>query len=331
MPKNEELADLAEAGYLPTDIDTDTGLVSMGKLAHRDFHEVWYSDTVGAAAPGSSRTVPLASFIEQFADRRGDQPLRLIAHTSRCGSTLLANLLTLRPTTMVLKEPDFVTVPARRIALAADRVESQTFHALLKSLLNYTCYAAVAAGREPVVKITSWTVPIVVASLAKSENNRWLFLWREPEKVVASNMATPSTWGRDTENGSAARRLAGVGDVSADAVRFYATTWCRVVDSFLSAGDDLPWRALEFQDLVQEKKASLLATESWFDLAPTAELPHRFEQESKRYSKGGQAEVFDPAKTHRRSPLEQLAADEVRTITRQALTALREERPRQLF
>lgn len=328
MPKNEELADLAEAGYLPIDINTDTSLVTMGKLTNRGFHEVWYNDT--AAAPSRSRTVPLTSFIEQFADRRDDQPLRLIAHTSRCGSTLLANLLTLRPTTIVLKEPDFLTVPARRVALAAGGVESQTFHALLKSLLNYTCYAAAAAGRKPVVKITSWTVPIVMASLARSENTRWLFLWREPEKVVASNLATPSTWGRDTENGSAARRLAGVGDVSADAVRFYATTWCRAVDSFLSADDDLPWRALDFQDLVREKKASLLATESWFDLAPTAKLPDGFEQESKRYSKGGQAEVFDPAKTHRRSPLDQSAADEVRAITRLALTALREERSRQL-
>jgi hypothetical protein len=331
MPAGETLIDLARAGYLPTEINVDDGVVSLAKLAHAGFREVWYGDTTAAADAEQNQVVPFQTFVDQFAGRRDVEHLRLIAHTSRCGSTLLANLLTLRPTTMVLKEPDFVTIPAKRIALATNDVESRKYDALLKALLNFSCHTAAAAGRELVIKITSWTVPVVAASLSKCENTTWLFLWREPEKVVASNMATPSTWGRETENGLAARRLAGVDDLATDAVRFYANTWFRTVDSFLSADRDLAWRALDYQDLVNEKATSLLATESWFNLAPTAELPAIFEQESRRYSKGSQAEVFEPSKTHLRSPLEPRAAEDVGAITKQALETLREEKDHRLF
>ncbi|MET8546530.1 hypothetical protein ABZW03_38835 [Kitasatospora sp. NPDC004799] len=339
-PDVPDLPGLAEAGYLPTRVDPAAGLVHLTRLAHQDFREVWYDDTVAAAGAGDEQAVAFSAFVDAYADRRPGDHLRVIAHTSRCGSTLLANLLTLRTTTMVLKEPDFVTVPARAIALAADEAEARAFESLLTALLNYTCHAAAAAGREPVVKITSWTVPLVTTALADSESTSWLFLWREPDKVVASNMATPSTWGRDTENGRAARRLAardgaggacGAGGPDGDTAGFYADTWRRTVDSFLSADEGLRWRALDYRDLVADKSACLLATEDWFVVAPDALLPPGFEEESRRYSKGGRAEVFDPASAHLRSPLEPAAAQRVRAVTEQALTALRARSRHQLL
>lgn len=328
----ESLADLAAQGYLPTDVDTRTGEVALRRLSGRGFQEVWYADTVAAAGAGSERTVPFRSFTEQFADRRTDGHLCLIGHTSRCGSTLLANLLTLRPSTMVLKEPDFVTVPAGKIALAADEAEARTYAALLRALLDYSGTAAAAAGRHLTVKVTSWTVPVVLDVLGKRDDTTWLFVWRDPEDVVASNMARPSTWGRDTENGRAARHLAGVpGRGAADTVRFYARTWCRTADGFLSAPDGVPWRHLDYRQLVRDKERALQATETWLGLASGTGLPDGFEQQSRRYSKGERVEVFDPAKKHLRRPLEADAADEVGRVTRDVLTALREDRLHRLL
>lgn len=329
MPAVENLAELAREGYLPTDIDVDDGVVSLAKLAHRDFHEVWYSDTTDDTDPERHTVAPYQAFVEQFAVQR--EHLRLIAHTSRCGSTLLANLLTLRPTTMVLKEPDFVTIPAQRIALAVDRAEAERFDALLKALLNFSCHTATAAGRALVVKITSWTTSVVAASLRERENTSWLFSWREPAPVVASNLATPPTWGKDTENGRAARYLADVGDSQTGTAEFYAKTWQRTVDSFMSHGSDLRWRGLAYPDLASEKAASLVAMESLFDLAPSAELPDRFEQESNRYAKGPKAETFEPKKAHLREPLGQQEAKAVDDITGRAFTALRDEQDHRLF
>lgn len=324
MPSAENLADLASQGYLPTDIDTVEGVVSLVRLGHAGFQEVWYDDTVVGADKEDTRVVPFSVFVEQFAERQDGERLNLIAHTSRCGSTLLANLLRLRPTTMVLKEPDFVTIPVRRIVLAQDAAETWTWDSLLTALLNFSCHAASGAGRELVIKLTSWNAPVVMASLRGRGNTTWLFSWREPEPVVASNRATPPSWGKETENGRAARLLTGVADIATGSVEFYANIWRRIVDSFLSADHDLRWRALEYQDLASEKAASLLAAESWFGLSPTAELPDEFDQESRRYSKGPRGEDFEPAKTHVRDPLEPWETRTVSTITQETLEALRQ-------
>jgi hypothetical protein len=331
MPSDVNCVELARQGYLPAEINLDDRVVSFAKLADYRFHQAWYSDTVDEIDSGRRYTVPFRAIVEQFADRRDDQHLRLIAHTSRCGSTLLANLLALRPTTMVLKEPDFVTVPAQQIALAAGRsADGQGSQSLLRALLNVSCHAAAAAGRELVVKVTSWTVPVVAEILRHRTNTSWLFLWREPELVVASNLAAPSTWGRDTANGRAARTLAGAPAQDGD-VEFYADTWKRIVETFLSSGDDLHWRSLDYQDLASDKEAALLATERWFNIAPGAGLPNEFEQESQRYSKGSIADVFEPSRTHRRSPLKPHEARQVTAITNRALESLRAERDHRLF
>lgn len=324
MPAAESLADLASQGYLPTDIDAATGVVSLTRLAHAGFQEVWYDDTVAGADKADTRTIAVSEFVEQFAERREDERLNLVAHTSRCGSTLLANLLRLRPTTMVLKEPDFVTIPVRQSVLARDAAGTRTWDSLLTAVLNFSCHAASEAGRELVIKLTSWTTPIVMANVQGSGNTTWLFSWREPEPVVASNRATHPSWGKDTENGRAARLLTGVADIATGSVEFYANTWRRIVDSFLSADRDLRWRALEYQALTRAKADSLLAAENWFDLSRTAELPDDFDQESRRYSKGSRTEVFEPVQTHFRDPLEPWETRTVRAITQETLEALRQ-------
>lgn len=312
MPEN--LTELAEAGYLPTKVDPACGAVVLARMAGFGFREVWFDDT--AAEVDDTRTVPVSAFTDQFAERRPGEPLRLITHVSRCGSTLLANLLALRSTTMVLKEPDFVTIPARGIVSAADASAD-----LVRGLLNYTCHAAAAADRTPVVKITSWTVPTLVACLHDAPDTTWLLQWRAPAEVVVSNAAAPSTWGQDTENGRAARRLAG--DLGEDITGFYASTWARIVFSILSA-EHLPRRTLDYHRLVQCKATALLETERWFGLCAD-ELPPGFEQESGRYSKGPAAQAFEPAGAHRREELPPAAATQVAAVTRQALELLRRE------
>jgi hypothetical protein len=325
MPEN--LDELAKAGYMPTEVEPDGGVVRLARLATASFGEVWYSDT--ASAPGHTRSVSIATFVEQFAERRAGEHLRLIAHVSRCGSTLLANLLALRPTTMVLKEPDFVTVPARMIALAADDAAARAHRDLLTALLNYSCHTAAMAGRTLVVKITSWTVPIVVSCLDGAPDTTWLLQWREPAEMVASNMASPSTWGEDTANRRAARRLAGAGVLPSDVAGFYATTWARIVESVLSA-EDLRWRALDYQDLVRDKAFSLLETERWFDIAARA-LPAGFDVEGDRYSKGQRGQAFEPTGTHRRGGLEPAAAKRVGAITEPVRVRLCKEEGHRLF
>lgn len=329
MSSREGLADLAREGYLPIDINPRDGVVTLTKLTHADFQEVWFSETVARADAESHKEIPFSVFIEQYADRQAGTHLRLIGHTSRCGSTLLANLLSLRPSTIVLKEPDFVTKTAQKIVQAAGPAESRTCHDLMAALLNFSSHAAAASGRELVIKLTSWTVPVVISGLGASENTTWLFMWREPEKVVASNMATPPSWGHDTEQGRAVRDFLDVADTGT--VEFYANVWHRVVASFMSTEGGQRWRILKYQELANDKAASFMAVESWFNLVFKDELPSQFEKECRRYSKGSQVETFEPGKAHLRTPLETAEERVVSVITKRALKALYEETAHRLL
>ena len=320
MTGSDDLMHLAGEGYLPADVDVTGGAVSLARLAHSGFREVWYGDTAAEKTAENIRRIPFQSFIDQFADRRSGERLRLIAHTSRCGSTLLANLLGLRPSTMVLKEPDFITVPAREIVLAADAAGARKFSSLLRALVNFTCHAASAAGRAPVIKISSWTTPVLIGELHGDAS--WLFLWREPEKVVASNRAKHPSWGKGTEEGRAAARLTGVAGIEPGSVEFYARTWDGIVGAFLAADGLGHRRTLRYRDLADDKETALLSAESWFGLTRAGALPEDFDQEVRRYSKGSGREVFEPAGTHLRDPLDPAEADRVRAVTGPALTAL---------
>lgn len=322
MATDDDPTALADAGYLPSAVDPDRGVVQMTRLATGTFREVWYADTIAAAETAGVVTVPAGALVEQFADRPRDRPLGIVAHTSRCGSTLLANLLTLRPTTIVLKEPDFVTVPARMVALAAGPAERRWCRALLRAVLSLTCRAAGAVGRDPVVKITSWTTPVLVDCLRGEPDVTWLLQWREPETVVASNVADPPSWGRDTEDGRAARQLADVDDTVTAVPDLYAVTWRRSVDAFLDAGRDLRWRSLGYRELARRKEDALLATESWLGLSSGDELPAGFDEMGAAYSKGSGTETFAPAGSHHREPLPPREAARVGALTRPALDAL---------
>jgi hypothetical protein len=305
---------MSAAGYLPIGVDLAASTVTLGRIVGRDFSETWYDDTVRARPPDTIATVPVRLFLEQGADLVPAAPLRLIGHVSRCGSTLLSNLLALRPRTMVLKEPDFVTDVAHWSALSAHPVDQQRHAELLAGLLIYTCHAANANDRASVVKVTSWTTPVVMASLARHVDTTWLLQWREAHDVVASNLATPPGWGDSSERGGAARRAMGLRPSLTDEVELYASVWAKVVAAFAEAPDGVQYRALGYDELASGKEECLLAAEAWFGVVG-GQRPPGYAEESARYSKGDVGERFDGTGNHRRPDLHATALRRVEELT----------------
>ncbi|MEV5000507.1 hypothetical protein [Nocardioides sp. LML1-1-1.1] len=316
------LADVSASGLLPIGVDFPAGTVTFARMVDRDFSETWYDDTVRTCRSDTVATLPLRVFLQQSADLPPAAAPRLIGHVSRCGSTLLSNLLALRPTTMVLKEPDFVTDVAHRVALAPRPADRQRHAELLAALLRYTCHVANAHERTCVVKVTSWTTPVVMASLPRSAEATWLLQWRQAHAVVASNLASPPGWGEDAQRGGAVRRAVGLPPSSTDGLELYASVWAHVVAAFAGAPDGVRYRALGYDDFAADKEESLLAAEAWFGLGG-GRRPPGYAEESVRYSKGAVGEQFDRAGDHRRPRLDAPSLSRVEELTAAADAWLR--------
>lgn len=237
---------------------------------------------------------------------------------SRCGSTLLSNPLALRSTTMVVTERDFVTDVARGIAVARTQAERQVLQELLMSLLQHTSRTAERSGRVAVVKVTSWTVPIVKQALSGAHDITWLLQSRRPDDVVSSNLASPLSWGNGTPGGlrRAGTRAPEPRSPGADDVDLYCAVWSRAVATFT----DFSYRVLEFEDLRNDLAGSLTA-ERWFGIEADG-LPSGFADESTRYSKGRPTERFGPGGTHHRAALEPAVRARVAHATAPAHAAL---------
>ncbi|MGN6572171.1 MAG: sulfotransferase [Pseudolabrys sp.] len=121
----------------------------------------------------------LADFIG--AAETGPDPDGLIFHMSRCGSTLVAQMLAALPDSLVLSEPP-----------ALDEILQLTLHAG-ESAAIAGLRAAVAAfgrrgGRPFVIKLDAWHALALPLFRRAFPDTPWVFLHRDPVEVLVSQM-----------------------------------------------------------------------------------------------------------------------------------------------
>ena len=133
--------------------------------------------------------MPLASLI---AGASGDEPpLRgLIFHMSRCGSTLLAQMLGAIAGTVVTSEPEPLDAVLRWIASA--RPPAATASAAIRAM-------AAALGRRSgvfvdahIIKLEVWHTFFLPELRAALPDAAWAYLHRDPVEVLVSQMTQPS-------------------------------------------------------------------------------------------------------------------------------------------
>ncbi|MFL6241302.1 MAG: sulfotransferase family protein [Actinomycetes bacterium] len=144
------------------DLSVQRCLAAPGRLLFRRRTGV---DSVGSAAAAASR-----------------RPDGLVLHMSRCGSTLVARMLTARGDTLALSEPPVVDTAVRAVAAGAADVSAVTD--VLGVLGRLT------GDRRYVVKCDAWTVldaPVLEAALPTTP---WVFVHRDPVEVLVSQLAS---------------------------------------------------------------------------------------------------------------------------------------------
>ena len=297
-----ELPFLAGSGWLPVAIDDRRESVVLAEVGDLDARAPSFGAALAQLGHRRVRLVPIEEFVTAAAALECGRPARVVAHVGRCGSTLLANLLALRPAARVLKEPSML---------------HPRDPALLRALMTYCRAEAAAAERDLIVKLTSWSCPALLAAIG--DQARWLLLWRDPHEVVASELAEPPRWA------SSARVRRELAPDGCDPVEVFGRAWVGIVEAFLPEHRrrPVPVSFLDYAELAADRVGALRATQSWFALSSPECLPPGFEAEAVRYSKATDGSTFDPAERHSRRRLDPTHAARVAELTDVTAASLR--------
>jgi hypothetical protein len=193
-----------------------------------------------AAAGWGPRTVPAGTegaFWGPGPGRR--EPAGFIFHMSRCGSTLVANLLrALRHSRVIAEAPalnQILGMPATSSALA-DRRGCADALAVLRA-------AVYALGGRPggpyFVKFSSWNVLYLPLVRAAFPEVPWVFVYRHPVEVMVANLAREGSWMRARSAPAVAAAVTGLdpGEVAGLAPEEYCA---RALGRFCRAAVESP-------------------------------------------------------------------------------------------
>jgi hypothetical protein len=188
----------------------------------------------GGRAPGAGTE---GAFRGPVPGRR--EPAGFIFHMSRCGSTLVANLLrALRHSRVIAEAPplnQILGMPAASSALA-DRWGCADALAVLRAAVH-------ALGGRPggpyFVKFSSWNVLYLPLVRAAFPEVPWVFVYRHPVEVMVANLARQGSWMRARSAPAVAAVLTGLdpGEVAGLAPEEYCA---RALGHFCRAAVESP-------------------------------------------------------------------------------------------
>jgi hypothetical protein len=230
---------LEHPDWIPISIDlrSSPAAVTWLEMGETAFAEPFFQQTVErfyAENPGARRlTTGLEELLAAEAAGARREPAGFIFHMSRCGSTLVANLLrALRHSRVIAEAPalnQILGVPAASTALA-DRV------AVLRAAVH-------ALGGRPggpyFVKLSSWNVLHLPLVRAAFPGVPWVFVYRHPVEVMVANLAREGSWMRARSAPAVAAAVTGLdpGEVAGLAPEEYCA---RALGCFCRAAVESP-------------------------------------------------------------------------------------------
>ena len=123
---------------------------------------------------------PLSELGRWSRERRMVRPAGLIFHMSRCGSTLVAQMLAASSANLVISE----AAPIDQ----ALQIGGEAQAALLGEMVGALAHAATGEAQRSVLKLEPWHIFALPAFRTAFPDAPWLFLYREPAEVMVSQM-----------------------------------------------------------------------------------------------------------------------------------------------
>jgi len=134
---------------------------------------------------------PVEDFLKSYSRIESELPRKFIFHMSRCGSTLVTQMLATSDRFHVLVEPTIINKlmdPAVKLPVGLDRME--IFKAAIKALEK----TAPKQAKEMVFKFRSWNSLYMPEMTMALPGTKWLFTHRNGLEVLASVLQDPPGW-----------------------------------------------------------------------------------------------------------------------------------------
>jgi hypothetical protein len=184
----------ALGSFMPVDLRVDDGELSIDLLefGREAFREPFYKQTIERHAarrtPPRVVRLPLGALRRHFAEEPRPAPAGFVFHLSRCGSTLVANVLAASARHRVIKEPHPLNELLIREPTA---LPPDARRGCMRALMSAWSWPSDAAHEKLFVKTSSWNVLDLGLFQELYPDTPWIFLYRDPVEVMVSNMRDP--------------------------------------------------------------------------------------------------------------------------------------------
>ena len=209
------------------------------------------------------------------------QPSGFIFHSSRCGSTLVANVCRALDDAIVVSEANPIDkLVARFITDGGDPVKESLYSVLLRAVVNALAYSNSGNKSRVFVKFSCCGVSQLERIRRIWPAVPWIFLYRDPVETIVSNMTTVPAWLLDADH----RILAHItGTTPAAVAEMSLEERCaRSIGSFYSTAHGV---ANDHGMLLNYNQISVTNILDFFNVSPSAEELERITSGSRVYSK----------------------------------------------
>jgi hypothetical protein len=293
-----ELADLAHWTPIRLDFSGPAPTVDWADLSAERFVDPFFDQTVARWASGPRTPSVVRTGLEALVALDSEpslEPAGMIFHLSRCGSTLVSRLLGTLPGVIVVAEPAPLNT---LLGLNTDRVDEAGLVQAVRLVVRALGRRRHGDERRLVLKCTSWNIRRRALLAAAFPETPWIWVQRDPARVLASLLAKPPGWLRLQAEPEAAARGFGL-DPAAVKAMTRAEFAARLLGAMLeAAATDAAGRICI--DHAELPTAVWQRVAPHFGLAANPAAIERMIEESRFYSKDPASRVFAGDEPERR-------------------------------
>jgi hypothetical protein len=187
------------AGWIPVRIcwQQSQPIVEWRYAGDIEFSEPFFDQTIRRCLrqPFSrlfSWRTPIDTLAQLYAARPGLPPSGFVFHMSRCGSTLIAQMLAALPQTLVIAEAEPIDAVLRANFQDTALTDEQRID-WLRWVIGALGQPRGESQRHYVVKFDSWSILALPLIQRAFPNVPWIFVYRDPLEVLVSHYRQPGS------------------------------------------------------------------------------------------------------------------------------------------